>query len=299
MARVLPGLIGRAGPLLASLLALGVAAPAAGSTAQGDAAWASRALGAQEGRPQIEQIRGIVHAYEEAMAAEPENLEARWKLLRALHFEGDFAAVEGEDQRRAFDRGREVAEEGLDRLAARIGHDVRREEADPALLEASLAESHVSVSDAARLYFWAAIHWGSWSRRVGLLGAVREGVADRLYRYARVAAALEPGYDEGGPLRLLGRLHAKLPRIPFLTDWVDRSRAIPLIERAVEIAPDDPGNRLLLALTLLDLDEARRDEAVELLRGLERRDPRPEMRIEDLSTLREAREVLVELGETR
>jgi hypothetical protein len=129
---------------------------------------------------------------------------------------------------------------------------------------------------------------------VGLLAAVRQGVANRLYRYTRVTIALEPDYDDGGALRLLGRLHAELPRVPFVSGWVDRDRALPLIERAYAVAPENPGNRLLLGLTLLDLAPERREEAVALLEQVGQLSPRPAMRIEDLAMRREARETLTE-----
>ena len=87
-------------------------------------------------------------------------------------------------------------------------------------------------------------------------------------------------------------LHAELPRVPFLSGWVDRGKAIPLVERAYAIAPAHPGNPLLLALTLLDLAPERRAEALELLRQVEGVTPRPSMQIEDLFVRRQARERL-------
>jgi hypothetical protein len=123
---------------------------------------------------------------------------------------------------------------------------------------------------------------------------VREGVATRLRRYTQIAIDLEPEYEEGGAFRLLGRLHAELPRVPFLSGWVDRGRAIPLVERAYAVAPANPGNRLLLALTLLELAPERRAEALDLLRQVEGVTPRPSMQIEDLYARREAREKLAE-----
>ena len=166
------------------------------------------------------------------------------------------------------------------------------EQREPAEVEALLGDAGVRPTDVARFYFWSAINWGAWSRSVGLLGAVRQGVADRLHRYSLLAIALEPQYDEGGPLRLLGRLHAELPRVPFLSGWVDRDRALVLIERAHGLAPENPGNRLLLALTWLELQPERRSEAVELLRQVEALEPRPAMRIEDLAVRAEARRQL-------
>lgn len=272
--------------LLIALLGLGLLGVRADDVARGDAAWARRAEGEREGRPLPGPIREALEAYEAALAASPDDLEARWKLLRALHFAGDFSGWDEKQRRAVFDRAREVSEAGLERLEREVGSGERLEAADLETLGGRLDAAGVQASDVARLYFWAAVNWGVWSRVVGLLGAVRQGVANRLHRYTSVAVALEPGYEEGGPLRLLGRLHAELPRVLFLSGWVDRNKVIPLVERAFALAPKNPGNRLLLALTLLDLAPERRDEALELLVQVEKLTPRPSMRIEDL-TVRE------------
>jgi tetratricopeptide (TPR) repeat protein len=121
-------------------------------------------------------------------------------------------------------------------------------------------------------------------------------VANHLHDYTRVAIALDPEYEDGGAFRLLGSLHAKLPRVPWVSGWVDREEAIPLIERAYEIAPQNPGNRLLLAVTLLELAPDRRSEGLELLDEVAQLTPRASMRIEDLAMRRTARD---RVGEER
>jgi len=263
--------------------------------ARGDSAWGRRAEGEREGRPLPGPIWEAVRSYEEALSARPEALEARWKLLRALHFAGDFAAQDEEESVRIFDRAREVSDQGLDLLASGVGSRVRLDEMDPEEIRNRLAAADLSQRDVARLYFWSAINWGAWSRSAGLLSAVQQGVANRIHRYALITAALEPEYDEGGAFRLLGHLHAELPRVPFVSGWVDRQQSIPLLERAFAIAPANPGNRLVLALTLLDLAPERSSEAVDLLKQVERLTPRTSMRIEDLAVRREAQERLSEV----
>ena len=52
----------------------------------GDRAWSQRAEGHQGSRAAAEPIQKAINAYQSALTAEPENLEARWKLLRAFHF---------------------------------------------------------------------------------------------------------------------------------------------------------------------------------------------------------------------
>ena len=76
-----------------------------------------RAVGERGERPLHDPIRRAIHSYDEALAARPDSLEARWKLLRALHFAGDFVLEDRGERRRIFDRGRQVSEQGLELLA--------------------------------------------------------------------------------------------------------------------------------------------------------------------------------------
>jgi tetratricopeptide (TPR) repeat protein len=287
--------VGRiSGVALAALLGFCSLAAHADEVARGDSAWARRAEGEWEGSPLPGPIGEAVRSYESALSGRPESLEARWKLLRALHFAGGFAARDEQQSRRVFDRACEVSEQGLDLLAEGVGSRVRLEEIDPEEIRGRLTAADVSPRDVARLYFWSAINWGAWSQNAGLLRAVRQGVANRIHRYTLITIALEPEYDEGGAFRLLGRLHGELPRVPFVSGWVDRDESIPLLERAYAMAPQNPGNRLLLALTLLDTAPERRSEALDLLKQVEELTPRRSMRIEDLAMRRAARDRLTE-----
>ena len=150
----------------------------------------------------------------------------------------------------------------------------------------------------ARTVFWSAIVWGAWSRSGGLLATVREGVAGRLNRYALASYALDPSVDEGGAQRLLATLHAQLPRVPFLTGWVDRDEAVVWAERAVDVAPEHPGSRLTMAIVILETGiDTRRAEARQLLESVAVQEPRPGTELEDLSIRETARERLRSLSD--
>ncbi len=269
------------------------AEPLPAAIASAEAAWARRGEGHLDWVAAREPVAEAIARYEAALALDPGHLELRWKLLRALHFAGDFASNGQDRDRASFDRAREVAEEGIEGLAERLGNGDRPEELDTEALRQALAAARVSTADVSRFYFWAAVNWGAWGREAGVLGAVRQGVAGRMLRYAQVTERLEPAIDEGGVYRVLSTLHRSLPRVPFLTGWVDREQSLVLIERTLEIAPENPGNRFLLALTLLELGpEERRHEALAVLRDLAKMEPEPERVVEDLRLRHQARERL-------
>jgi tetratricopeptide (TPR) repeat protein len=283
--------------LASTLLLLGQAIPVTASPAsaeaihRGDLAWTRRAEGERGGVPRPEPIQEAIAAYEEALAADPENLEARWRLQRALYFQGEYVATTAEARLAAFARGRELGEQGLDALAAPLGGRERLAELAAAELASRLADRRL----AAEIYFWTAAHWGLWGRTRGKLAAAREGVAGTVRDYATAVTALDASAENGGGHRILGRLHFEAPRIPFITGWVSKATAVAELERARAIAPEDLLTQLYLGEALLAADGERRSEALGLLRQVAAATPGEEWRIEDGRAIADARKLLAEL----
>src|SRR3954469_25551759 len=91
------------------------------SIAAGDAAWARRAEGHQGDRALPGPVNEAIAAYERAVKEQPDRLEGAWKLLRALHYKGEYATSAREGKQQVFARGKEVVEAAIDRLARRVG----------------------------------------------------------------------------------------------------------------------------------------------------------------------------------
>lgn len=279
--------------LLLAAVAAGPSGAAEGDPlARGDAAWARRAEGSSGGRAAPGPIAEAIAAYEEAVRAAPESLEARWKLLRALYFQGDYVAADTAAKREVFGRGRTLQEETLDLVARKVGGRERLDAMEPE----AVVRAYAGSPEVARVFFWGAVHWGRWAEAFGKMAAARQGVGGRLLRYGQIVVGLDPLYDDAGGRRLLGGLHAKAPRIPFLTGWVDREFAVEELTRAVADGPGDPFNRLHLAEALLDHAPARRQEALRLLREVAAVEPRPEEWVEDTAAREQAAALLRDLG---
>lgn len=282
----------RSRSLLALLLFLALPLSAwqdpAALLAQGDAAWGRRAEGQQGGRPQPGPIDEAIGAYERALKADPASLDAAWKLLRALHFKGDYLARTSEEKQKIFGRGRDVAEAALDRLGQRAGG---RKKLD-ALSPQEAAKALAAIPQAKPIHLWAAVHWGLWGDNFGRLAAARQGVGDRVRRSAEILVALDETYEEAAGHRVLGRLHTLAPKVPFVTGWVDRDKAVSELRRAVALAPDNFLNHLYLAEALLEHAPAKKDEAKEILRRLIARPANPGRTVEDESARADARALL-------
>jgi tetratricopeptide (TPR) repeat protein len=256
--------------------------------AAGDAAWGRRAEGHQGARALPGPVDQAVAAYERAVREQPDRLEGYWKLARALHYKGEYATQSREGKQVVFDRGREMAEAGLDRLARRVGGREKLEAMTPAQAAKAVAGS----PDAPPLFLWAAAHWGLWGDVFGRMAAARQGVGDKVRRYAEILVGLDERYEDAAGHRILGRLHTLAPKIPFVTGWVDRGKAIAELRRAVALGPDNLDNHLFLAEALLEHQPEKAAEAREILRRLTARRPAPELVVEQEKTLANSRALL-------
>ncbi len=258
---------------------------------RGDQAYARRAEGHAGPWAAPGPISEAIAAYEEAVAAEPENHLARTKLLRALFFKGDYSLEDRDAKLCVFERGQILGEEGIDRLLAgtrfdrRGGKDFR-----------DLVQHLDNQPGAAGIYYWTAVHWGVWGRHRGKIAAARQGVAGKIRDYAAIVNAIDSGYDRGGGHRMLGRLHAEAPRIPLVTGWVNRKKAISELETARSFS-DDPLTLLYFIEALLDYDTSRRNEAMDLLRGLVTRKEGPDDLVEEMRAVSDARTLLDRLDD--
>ena len=273
-------------PLRASALALAalllaggepaVAADAAPAIARGDEAWARRAEGAKGGRAARPPIAAAVAAFEDAVKADPANLEARWKLLRALWFEGEYVASTKEDKQRLFGRGKTVAEEAWTVVGQRVGAGK--------LGSARVADRVAAlrgVPEAAPLLLWSAANWGLWGDAYGKLAAARQGVAGKVRDWGETLVALDERFAGAAGHRVLGRLHSEAPKIPFVTGWVDHDKAIAELEKATAMEPAELSNRFYLADSLLAHRAQAKERALALLREVAATPPRPAYHVED------------------
>jgi hypothetical protein len=281
--------------LLAAALCAGSAPSRAAELARADLLWARRAEGQVDAVARPEHARAAVAAYEAAAAAAPQDLEAHWKLQRALWFHGDFASADAASERATYERALAASERAFEVLSERAGGGEALARATPETLREQLpAADH---RDAAALYFWHAINLGAWSRSAGVLAAVRAGVANRLHDATLRSLALDPDVEQGGALRLLSRLHSELPRVPFLSGFVDPERAVPLAERALAEYPQHPGNSYLLGLALWTHAPERRGEALQRIEATAALEPRMDHLVEDLAIREDALRRLRETGD--
>jgi tetratricopeptide (TPR) repeat protein len=147
------------------------------------------------------------HGYEEAeraLSRHPLAHEVQWRAARAAFF---YAFVLGEaDQKtraKVGMRGYEVAQLAIASAPKRV-------------------EAH----------YWSACALGEFAQAAGVWAAIKEGVADKIRTGFERAIAIDPAYNEAGPLEGLGRYYFALP-------WPmrDVGRSRELLARGVKLAP--------------------------------------------------------------
>src|SRR5579859_3262447 len=139
----------------AILIAAAVAAPA--QLAEGDQHWALRAEGHQSGHAQAAQIDAAIAAYRRAVAQNPNDLEARWKLLRAIRFKGAYVATTNEEKKQVYGEAKTAGEDALAVVNRELAAKGLRE---PDKAKANdVANAVRTIPSAAEIYFWDSVNW--------------------------------------------------------------------------------------------------------------------------------------------
>ena len=252
---------------------------------EGDSWFARRQDGRVGSLADRAPITAAVRAYETASEA-ADSVEARWKLARALVFRGAYTDLDPAARQAAFDRARRAGDEAVGIIERRA--KARGSAEFSSLTPAAVASAARREPDSAPSLYWAAVSWGQWALARGKVEAVRLGAADRVRRCAEILIALDPGFEDGGGYRLLGRLHDQAPVMAENADWISRAEAVRNLRLAIQTDGANFTNRLFLAEALAGGAPAERGEAVTIVERLVVESPSPARLVEDLRAQEEA-----------
>ena len=253
----------------------------------GDQAWFERAEGHKDSRAAAEPIQKAINAYQKALNAEPGNLEARWKLLRAYHFKGEFV-LDKKDRLDLYIEGREIAKTGIVQIEREYGLSKSLFRMKPEAL-ANAVDKQAVVGE---FFFWGSANWGLWGQYSGKLISALTGVVNKIRLFSETMVLMDDSIENGGAHRLLGRFHTRVPRIPFITWWVDQDLAISELRLSLQIAPDSLITKMFLAEALLKFRSDEDEEAIGLLQNIVKGTPDPKRLVEDIKVIEDARILL-------
>src|SRR5438105_12460006 len=269
-----------------------LASAAQAQIADGDAAWALRAEGHDGGHAKATHVDAAIAAYQRAVTQNPNDLEARWKLLRTIRFKGSYVATTNDEKKTIYANGKKEGEATIaivDRLLAAKGV-----KSISKATEKDVAEAAKSIPGASEVFLWDAINWGEWALAYGKLAAVREGAADRIRREATIAYLIDPKLEGGSPPRVLGRLHDQTPHVPFITGWASSREAVKFLAESYKIDPSNKITGTFYAEAMVDNDSSTKPAAIKMLEGIVAAPNNPEYEVEQAAATEDARALLKE-----
>ena len=250
---------------MATLLGILVATAATAQVPDGDQHWNARAEGSQNGRAKADQINAAIAAYQKAVTADPNDLDPRWKLLRALRFKGAYVAATNDEKKQIYAQAKRSGDEAMKVLDKRLA--AKGINSPSKASEQQVAEAAKTISGAPEIFLWDSINWGEWALAYGKFAAAREGAADRIRREATIANLVDPKLEGGSPSRVLGRLHDQTPRIPFLTGWASSRDAVRFLNDSLKIDPANKITIVFLAEAMVNNNSDARPQAVQMLKN--------------------------------
>ncbi|HEX2835714.1 MAG TPA: tetratricopeptide repeat protein [Thermoanaerobaculia bacterium] len=275
------------------LLALALtAAPLFAQVPEGDQHFAARAQGAQGAHAVAGQIDAAIAAYQRALAANPNDLEAHYKLLRAYRYKGAYVTRTNDEKKAVYAAAKAAGAAALkvvERMTAAKGVKANAS-------EKQVADAIRGTRAAAEVYLWDAVNWGEWALAYGKLAAARQGAADRIKREATIAMLVDPRLEEGAPARVLGRLHDQTPRIPFLTGWASSKEAVRFLEESMKIDPPNKLTLVFLAEAMVSNDSSTKPKAIQMLKGVISAPNNPLYVVEDAAATEDAKALLRKFG---
>jgi len=269
--------------ILALAAAFVMGRPLAAQVADGDQHLSARAEGQQNGHAKPAQVDAAIAAYQKAVAANANDLEAHWKLLRAIRFKGAYVATKNDEKKAIYALAKKAGEAALAHVRTKG-------------TEKEVADANRSISGAGEIFFWDSVNWGEWALAYGKLSAVKEGAADRIRRESTIAMLIDPKIEAGGPARVLGRLHDETPHVPFLTGWASSKEAVKFLNESLKIDPTNKITKVFLAEAMVDRDSDKKPAAIQMLRDVISAPNDPAFIVEWEAAVNDARALLKEWG---
>ncbi|HVT02107.1 MAG TPA: hypothetical protein VHL58_01890 [Thermoanaerobaculia bacterium] len=280
--------------IMVSILVCLAALSLQAQVSDGDGHWAMRAEGHQGARGMAIQIDAAMNAYRNAVKQDPNDLEARWKLLRAMRFKGSYVVSGTDAKKPVFAEAKKLGEESMvivNRLLAAKGV----KSVDKAS-EKQVADVARAIPNAGEVIYWDAVADGEWAIIFGKMAAVRAGMADRIKRESTIVMMIDPKIENGGGARVLGRLHNQTPHVPFITGWASDLMAVKYLKQSLAQDPTNKLTKVFLAEAMKASNSDTKPQAVQMLKEVINSPNDPNYLVEQLTATEDAKALLKQWG---
>jgi len=184
-------------------------------------AYNKRGEGSTGATAQSGPINEAINHFKRAFKYPENELDAGIYLLQSYYYKGKYVLKDENSQKEAFSRGKVLSEELIKKYP-----------------------------NSGALRYWYLVNLGSWAEVYGIIAAAREGVADIMRTESLKIIELDPNYQNGGGYFMLGAVHYKSPRIPFLLSWPSNDEAVKYLTMAYETGSTTPNQTVYLAQAL-------------------------------------------------
>ncbi len=220
-----------------------------------------RAKGATGIKARQAPINKAIKHLEKAVGAEGVTRKEATFLLKSYYFKGTYALHDNDMKQKVFAKGK--------------GKGEKFKEQYP---------------DHAPILFWYGANLGRWGEAYGVVAAAREGLADKMRKICKKIIALDEQFQGGGGYRVLAQVHFQSPYIPMVLSWPSNEKAIKYMEKALQIAPDNPNNKLQYGKILKY--EGYEEKAKPYLEEVASLTPDPDQLLENKRLKKEAKKLL-------
>ncbi|MCI0414293.1 tetratricopeptide repeat protein [bacterium] len=187
-------------------------------------------------REQESELPKAIETYRRVLEIDPENYEGAWKLAKAYWYQGNYSSGE---KLPFFEKGIEAGRKAIQNAPDRC-------------------EGH----------FWLGINLAVLAESSSVFRAL--GMVDDVKTEIQKAMEISENCECGGPQRVLGKLHA---RLPFFKGG-SKTKAIEFLKKSLQLCPQDTQSRIFLAE--IYIDEGKNGFAKQLLRQVLVQEPDPQ-----------------------
>lgn len=209
-----------------------------------------RATEADSFRAHPKYVNNAIRAFEKSLNENIEPQKSGAFLLKSYYFKGMYLGLDEKQKKEIYEKGRRLGEQMVERFPRSVP-----------------------------IKFWYGANMGRWADVHGFIASATSGLAKKLRSLCHDIIKIDSTYQGGGGYRILAQVHFYAPSIPVFMGWPSDEQALELIEKAMNIAPDHPTNRLLYAEILLEFD--RKSEARKQLQYITGMKPRQDYLVED------------------
>lgn len=194
-----------------------------------------------------------------------DNEKATALLLQAYYFKAAFVVRAKDEQKRNWLLGKSLGEKGIK-----------------------------SYPKNKHILLWYIANYSKYGEAQGVIASAKNGLADKMKSFTEKLLQIDSTFNDGAAHKILGVLHYKVPKIPLLISWPNKSLSKYHLTAALKLNPKSISNLYYYAEYLFEVDK--QTESKLILERLIKIPPRKSNLIEDMYDISNAKKLLKKMA---